>query len=73
MKGYIMNTLNTLITSINENIKTNTVKDLMSIGLSQDEATSMLIKFTPNYQEQAELFASFGDEDLTEVAFNSEF
>lgn len=68
-----MNTLNTLITSINENIKTNTVKDLMSIGLSQDEATSMLIKFTPNYQEQAELFASFGDEDLTEVAFNSEF
>jgi hypothetical protein len=73
MKGYIMNTLNTLITSINENIKTNTVKDLMSIGLSQDEATSMLIKFTPNYQEQAELFASFGDEDLTEVTFNSEF
>jgi len=68
-----MNTLNTLITSINENIKTNTVKDLMSLGFSQDEATSMLVKFTPNYKEQAELFASFGDEDLEEAVFDSDF
>jgi len=68
-----MNTLNTLITSINENIKTNTVNDLMSLGFSQDEATSMLVKFTPNYKEQAELFASFGDEDLEEAVFNSDF
>lgn len=68
-----MNTLNTLITSINENIKTNTVNDLMSLGFSQDEATSMLVKFTPNYKEQAELFASFGDEDLEEAVFDSDF
>lgn len=68
-----MNTLNTLITSINENIKNNTVNDLMSLGLSKDEATSMLVKFTPNYEEQAELFASFGDEDIAEAIFDSDF
>jgi len=68
-----MNTLNTLITSINDNIKNNTVNDLMSLGLSKDEATSMLVKFTPNYEEQAELFASFGDEDIAEAIFDSDF
>jgi len=68
-----MNTLNTLITSINDNIKANTLNDLMSIGFSKEEATSMLVKFTPNYEEQAELFASFGDEDLAEAVFNSDF
>jgi len=45
----------------------------MSLGFSQDEATSMLVKFTPNYKEQAELFASFGDEDLEEAVFDSDF
>ena len=68
-----MNTLNTLISSINENIQTNTMNDLVSLGFSAEEADTMITKFAPNYNEQAALFASLGDEALEEAVADSTF
>lgn len=68
-----MNTLDTLIGSINENIQTNTLNDLVSLGFSTEEADKMITKFTPNYSEQAALFASLGDESLEEAITDSTF